>query len=211
MSFINMLTNFLGGANSTNSAGSNSGVSAQAQAHALSNQAPAESSSVTTDANRANAAMLAQAQQASQAPQVAQGPQEIIVNQIKNLFKELDPMTALDLLMKLMAPFMGMLGMGPAPAAEKPAQAQLGPGQAPQAQLPAQALDQLMAQLGPGQAPAKVTSNEGFEAMLEDLAKQTSLNSTPTAQASSQQQQPVHLASQTPPAPAPTQAPTVAA
>lgn len=101
-----MLSNFLGGANSTNSAGTNSGVSAPAPAHAQSNQAPVLSQ-VPEDANRANAVMLAQAQQAAnQASQTTQAPQaQSPEAQIKALFAALDPMSALNLLMELLAPF----------------------------------------------------------------------------------------------------------
>jgi len=205
---MKMLNGLFSGANSNTAPSASPATSAPAPAPAQSIQAQVPSQ-VPAGAGRDNGVLLAQAQQARQAPQAAQAPEA----QIKSLFANLDSMRALNLLMELMTPFMGMLGMGPAPAAEKPAQTS-----APQAQLPSQTqspmdlteLDQLMAQTG-AQATAKVTSNEGFEAMLEDLAKQTSLNSTPTAQASSQQQPQVSLASQNANKPALTQAPTLAA
>jgi len=176
MSFLAQLSSIFGG--------TKPGVGAPA--HAQSIQAPAQSGSVTTDANRANAVMLAQVPQTTQAPQ-AQSPEA----QIENLFGEFQkqkPMEALELLTKLMIPFMGMLGMGPAPTAEKPAQAQLGLGQAPQA-----------------------NTSESLDNLLNGILNQNPGSTTPTAQASSQQQQPVQLASQTPPAPAPAQAPTLVA
>jgi len=225
--------------------GTNPGVSApdlkqSNEASAKPIQAPAQSSSVTTDANRANATMLAQAPQASQAqlpeqavdlvmaqldqgqaPQTtpaqptAQAVDKLMAQldqgqapqaqspeaQIKSLFSNLDTAKALNLLMELLTPFMGMLGMGSAPAAEKPAQTS-----APQAQDPQmlQAIDQVMAQLGQGQAPADATSNNGLGAMLETILNQNPQNGTSS-------EPKVSLTSQNENKPAPTQAPTVAA
>ena len=204
MSIMNILNGFLGGANSTNSAGTSPATSAPAPAQSI--QAQVQTSQVPAGAGRDTGVMLAQAPQTSQAPQ-AQSPE----TQIKNLFANLDPMKALNLLMELMTPFMGMLGMGPAPAAEKPAQAQLGPGQAPQAQLPAQtqapmdltAIDQVMAQLGQGQDPQANTS-DGLDAMLQNI-----LNPAPQNGTSSEPQ--VSLASQDVNKPASAQTPTLAA
>lgn len=195
MDLRSLFGGIFGGANSTNSAGSNSGVSAPASAPAQSNQAQVQTSQVPAGAGRDNGVLLAQAQQASQAPQ-AQSPEA----QIKNLFANLEPMKALNLLMELITPFMGMLGKGPslAPAAEKPAQTS-----APQAQLPAEAVDQLMAQLGQGQAPQANTS-DGLDAMLQNILNQAPQNGTPS-------EPQVSLASQNANKPALTQAPTVAA
>ncbi len=200
MSIMNMLSGLLSGANSTNSAGASPATSAPAPAQSF--QASAQHSQVPAGAGRDNGVLLAQAQQASQAPQ-AQSPE----TQIENLFKLLDPMAALNLLMKLMSPFMGMLGMGSAPAAEKPAQAQaqLGLRQAAQAQDPQtlQAIDQVMAQLGQGQAPQANTS-DGLDAMLQNILNPAPQNGTPS-------ELKVSLASQNANKPAQTQAPTLVA
>ncbi len=224
MDLRSLFGGIFGGANSTNSTGSNSRFSAPASTQ--SNQAPALTSPVPTDSCRNNGVTLAQAPQTSQAPQ-AKSPEA----QIKSQFANLDPMQAQNLLMELKAALMGMLGMGSAPAAEKPAQAQLGPGQAPQAQLPAEAVDQLMAQLGQGQAPQplgpqtlqaidqvmaqlgqgqapQANTPDRLNAILQNILNPAPQNGTPTAQVSSQQQPPVQLASQNTNKPAPTHAQT---
>ncbi|MEY3370813.1 MAG: hypothetical protein RLZZ361_1483 [Cyanobacteriota bacterium] len=183
MDLKSLFNGIFGGANSNTAPSASPATSAPAPTQSI--QLPAQPSSVTTDANRANAAMLAQAQQTNSALQPAQAPQaQSPEAQIKSLFANLDPMQAQNLLMKLKAALMDMLGMGPAQAAEKPAQAQLGPGQAPQA-----------------------NTSDGLDAMLQNILNPAQ-DGTPTAQASSQQQQPVQLASQTTPAPAPIHAHT---
>ena len=174
--------------------GANPGVSAQAlkqsnQDPVQSNEAQIQLKKVQPDTGRNNGVKLGQAPQTTPAQPTAQAVDKLMAQldqgqapqaqspeaQIKSLFSNLDTAKALNLLMELLTPFMGMLGMGSAPAAEKPAQTS-----APQAQDPQmlQAIDQVMAQLGQEQAPANATSNNGLGAMLENILNQNPQNGT---------------------------------
>jgi len=156
MSFKTFVNNLFSGANSTNSAGSNPVVGAPALEQSI--KASAIPGQFTAGAGRDTGVTLAQAQQTNPALQPAQAPQaQSLEAQIKSLFARLDPRKALNLLMELMRPFMGMLGIGPAPAtaATKTEQASAPQTQTSQAQDPLtlQAIDEVMAQFGQGQTP----------------------------------------------------------
>jgi len=189
-----MLSGLLGGTNSIAAPSTNPAASV-----------PTQTNQVQAGGGRNTGVMLAQVPNNNPALQPAQAPQaQSLEAQIKSLFAQLDPMKALNLLMELMSPFMGMLGMGTAPAATKTEEAtntlapqaqdpltlqaidevmaQLGQGQTPQTQAPQtlQAIDEVMAQLGQGQAQqtqkdTPAPTNVDFTAMLQDLlANQTS-------------------------------------
>lgn len=143
---MNVLGNIFGGGNSIAVPSTNPAASV-----------PTQTNQVPGGAGRNTGIMLAQVPNNNPALQPAQAPQaQSLEAQIKSLFAQLDPTKGLNLLMELMSPFMGMLGMGPAPAtATAPAATQTEQTSAPQTQDPQtlQAIDEVMAQLGQEQTP----------------------------------------------------------